>query len=88
VTRENHGAGDVPALDVIVMATALQEHFYLRFLKIKKSEGASTIFGNALHPNYVKTLLQGSGTTSCYGPAISKELFDMPLQPLVPFMGT
>jgi hypothetical protein len=77
VTRENHGARDVPALDVIVMATTLQEHFYSRFLKIKKSEGASTIFGNALHPSCVKTLLQGSRTASCYGPAISRELFDI-----------
>jgi len=31
--RENHGARDVPALNVIVMATTLQEHFYSRFLE-------------------------------------------------------
>jgi hypothetical protein len=35
----------------------------------------------------VKTLLQGYGTVSCYEPAISKELFDMPLQQLVRFVG-
>jgi hypothetical protein len=39
IVRENHNARDVPALDVIVVATTLQEHFYLRFLMIKKSEG-------------------------------------------------
>jgi hypothetical protein len=53
---------------------------------MNENGGASTIFASALLPSYAETLVHDSGMASSCVLATPRKAFDMPLQPLVPFM--